>query len=96
MWQYGINVFGALLVLAGLGIFGLQIFAYLKSGEWAKLPLKMLVVFGPADFESWINHPTNWLGLHKIVNGMLELAPLSLCALALGIWMAGYETKNDS
>ncbi len=95
-WQRIVNVLGVLLILAGFLIIGFQIFLYLKNGEWIKLPLLYLVAFGPDNFVSWLDNPTSWLGLHKIVYGILDFIPVSLFSMLVGWAMTAYEIEEQN
>ncbi|MEJ1392117.1 MAG: hypothetical protein RPU34_14715 [Candidatus Sedimenticola sp. (ex Thyasira tokunagai)] len=90
--QWIFNATGILFILAGIGLFGFQIFIYLKHGEWVEFPLTILTSFGPEKLVSWLSNPTSWQGLHKIIDGTLELIPLSLFAVIAGSVMVSYET----
>jgi len=83
----GIIVFiGFLSILAGLGVLGLQIYGYLKFGEWGSLS-----VLGTASpYWPWLNNPQTWFGLNKIVRDVLGLMPLSLSFVLVGWLIAGF------
>ena len=90
-WQWLVNAVGVLLILVGIGIFGFQVFTYLKYGEWIEFPLTILASLGPEKYVSWLSNPTSWLGLHKIIDGALKSIPLSLFAIVVGGAMKGYD-----
>ena len=97
-WQWVANAAGILSILAGIGLFCFQVFAYLKHGEWIEVPLSMLASFVSEEFVSWLNNPTSWFGLHKIINGALELIhpaleliPLALFAIVVGGAIVDYD-----
>lgn len=77
---------GLLVALAGLGVLGLQVFAYLKTGGWKSV--STLSVLSP--YFPWLNNPQSWFGLHDIVRDMLGLLPLSLALVVLGWLIAGF------
>ena len=77
---------GVLIVLAGLGVLCLQVFGYLKTGDWK--PVSTLSVVSP--LFSWLQNPQSWFGLHDIVRNMLGLMPLSLALVLLGWLVAGF------
>ncbi|MEJ1381607.1 MAG: hypothetical protein RPT95_11710 [Candidatus Sedimenticola sp. (ex Thyasira tokunagai)] len=89
--QWVFNATGVFLIFAGIGLFGFQIFMYLKHGEWFELPLTILISFGPEKLVSWLSNPTSWQGLHKIIDGALELMPIPLFSVVAGSVMVGYE-----
>ncbi len=90
-WEWVVNAAGGIFILAGIGLYGFQVFMHLKHGEWVEFPLTILASFGPEKFVSWLSNPPSWHGLHKIIEGALELIPLSLFAVLVGVPMASYE-----
>lgn len=83
-----VNAIGYLFIFIGLGIFGVQVFIFLKTGEWIKLPLLYLAALGPDNFVSWLDSPDSWLGVHKIIMGVLEIMPLSVSVFFWGLlWL---------
>ena len=80
-----IVLIGLLVALAGLGVLGLQIYGYLKIGEWKSVSL--LSVAAPQ--LPWLNNPQSWLGLHAIVRDVLDIMPLSLALVLVGWLIAG-------
>ena len=64
-------------VLGAFGILGYQIYFYLRSGYW--LSISIITALGWLESE-WALNPTQWLGLHKILNSV----PLSVASLAFG------------
>jgi hypothetical protein len=93
-WEIIVKIIGVIIILAGIGIVGFQIFIYLKNGEWIELPLLYLVTYGPNEFVSWLYNPTSWLGLHKIIYGALKLIPLSLCLILVGAAFTAYTVEE--
>lgn len=77
---------GVLIVLAGLGVLCLQVFGYLKTGDWRSV--STLSVASP--LFSWLQNPRSWFGLHDIVSNMLGILPLSLALVLLGWLVAGF------
>ncbi len=79
-------------VLSGTGLFGFQVYYYLKHGIWKAYSLTWLVLEIGRNFEpkinSWLIQPSNWIGMHKILIFILNLVPLSLFALISGIIIA--------
>ena len=76
---------GLLVALAGLGVLGLQIFGYLKIGEWKSVSL--LSVASPQ--WQWLNNPQSWFGLNDILRDALDIMPLSLTLILVGWLIAG-------
>jgi len=74
----------ALPLLIGGFLLAFSITQWFKTGEWhASNGWVIAGWFGPT---SWVNAPTNWLGLHKIVKFILDF-PLwfSLPAVFYGV-----------
>ena len=77
---------GLLIALAGIGVLGLQVFGYLRTGIWRSISLLSVAsVYVP-----WLNNPQSWFGLNKIVRSAAELLPLSLVLVLLGALVAGF------
>jgi len=67
------------LILCGPGILIYQLYIYLKNGAW--LSLSMIDGLVWTGRLSWAKNPTDWLGLHKV----LDSTPLSLGLFLIGI-----------
>ncbi len=85
----GYGCLGAFLYLVGL-----QSYRWFRDGEWTHIGLNDGLRVGLirccvkgeetgrlAGFMHWLDAPTNWLGLHKVV----EVIPASLALFALSI-----------
>ncbi len=77
---------GILIAFSGLAVLGLQVFGYLKTGDWKSV--STLSVASP--FFPWLQSPRSWFGLHDIVSRMLAILPLSLALVLLGWLVAGF------
>lgn len=76
---------GFIFVLAGLGVLGLQIYRYLRFGEWGSIS-----TFSAASpYWPWLHNPRSWFGLHKIVRDAFGLLPLSFAFVLIGWLIAG-------
>lgn len=81
-----VMLIGVLIILAGLGVLCLQVFAYLKTGDW-----KSVSALSVASMQfSWFKNPQSWFGLHDIVSDMLGILPLSVALVLLGSLVAGF------
>lgn len=77
---------GLLVALAGVAVFGYQVFLYLKFDEW-----RSISVFGVlAPYVPWLASPQSWPGLHRLVRQAFTLLPLSLCLILIGWVVAGF------
>lgn len=77
---------GILFVFAGVGLLGLQVFNYLKIGEWQSLSLFSVA----SPYLPWLNNPQSWFGLHDIVEDASRLMPSSLALVLVGLLIAGF------
>ena len=87
---------GYLLFIGGIGIVGWQVFIFLKVGQWVEVPLFSIAFLAPNSIQSWLNDPTTWLGLHKIVMGVLEGCPLSCPLIIFGLGFYWYSLGPHS
>ncbi len=65
-------------ILVPIGIVGWQIYEYLRHDIWNSLSVVSALQWGGV---KWANAPTDWVGLHRILDWM----PLSLALVAIGI-----------
>ncbi|MER8529583.1 hypothetical protein [Mesorhizobium sp. M1272] len=75
-------IVGFILVLAGIGVLGVQTYWYLQSGMWT--PLSLIDVgqmYLTAEKAPWVFFPQSWLGVYKI----LAWIPSSGLLFAFGI-----------
>lgn len=77
---------GGLFVLAGIGVFGLQAYGYLRYGDWVSRPFFDLIL----PYIPWLRAPESWFGLHRIVREVFDFLPVSLLLLLLGWLIAGF------
>ena len=80
MWIFVLGFGGS--VLGGLGVFGVQIFLWAKSGTWVSVEFAELFLAIGVDL-SPVFYPTDWIGVASVAKWFLEL-PLSLCLPVLG------------
>lgn len=80
---------GLLIVLAGLGVLGLQLFDYLKTGRWNSVSTLSVVI----PHVSWLSDPQSWFGLHDILRSFLGLLPFSVCLVLVGGLVAGFGSS---
>lgn len=81
-----IFVVGLLVTLAGVGVLALQVFGYLKTGDWRSVSLLSIAV----SYIPWLENPQSWFGLHVIVRRAAGLLPLSMAFVVLGWMIAGF------
>jgi hypothetical protein len=90
--------FGSLTIIA----LCLQVYWWLYFGEWAPITLEtvlnMLGLAPDNNPHSWWNHPSKWIGIHKIVRSVVEIglaAPLWLWTVVLWMWAENNIDKLD-
>lgn len=83
-----LGAIGFLVMLSGLGVIGFQIYMFLYDGDWVPLSSKWIFVFAPDEFKGWLQKPMEWVGLQRVVVGVLDRVPLSLTLLSLGFGSA--------
>ncbi len=67
----------SVLIISGIGVLGYQIYYWFRYGEW----FPMSTLYFLYDHWDWANIPTEWIGLHKVIDS----TPLSLALSLLGI-----------
>ena len=83
----------ALGFLGALGIWGWQIFTYLKVGEWRSLS----VIDGMRSLEiRWAHYPDAWIGVHKILNECpLALVPIGVAVVSIWAFSAADSAARE-
>lgn len=81
-----IVLFGLLIVLAGIGVLGVQVVNYLRFGEWQPVPILDLAT----PYLPWLHNPQSWFGLHRIVRDAFDVMPVSLLLMIVGGLIAGF------
>jgi len=88
-WRFltGIVVAAGLLVtLAGLGVLALQVYGYLKTGDWRSVSLLSIASM----YLPWLDYPQSWFGLNEVLRKIGGVMPLSLTLVLLGGLLAGF------
>lgn len=79
-------------VLAGIAVFGLQVFGWLDSGHWTSYPLLDGFSYLGHDFANWAAYPRKWVGLHTVLSWLSLSVGLVVLGIALGFFAL---TLND-
>lgn len=86
---------GALVLTASallaLYILGGQAYSYLKTGEW--FPVGMLDFIGSYIHWEWAVYPTDWAGLHTILNQLNAGLAVLLAGLIVGVLLRNFESQ---
>ena len=82
------SLLGGAMLLGMVGIWVVQLYSYLRFGEWIPVSVLTLLsqVAGPK-MQLWTVAPDNWQGLHSIM-GWIPLSAL-LFVVGAGTWSAG-------
>lgn len=85
----------------GVMIFGFQIIWWLQEDAWRAAPLLSLfaeqvgkqpsMVPTGVFHSDWLANPANWVGLHRIVYGILDFLPLSVSLYGAAFAIYGYR-----
>ncbi len=67
----------ALPAVVGCGIILFQIYAYLRFSTW--VPISIIDVAAYFSDDAWLSNPTDWNGLHSLLN----MVPASLVLLCI-------------
>ena len=83
---------GIAAILLGIVILGWQIYQYLQYAVWK--PVSLMSVM-PEKVRLWIQYPSSWFGLTRILRNIFEFVPASLVSVLLGIMLVGRKKKLD-
>lgn len=89
------GMIGAIIFMAGLGLFAYQAFLWLQDGTWTEFPLFVVFnfLFENTALHQWMVQPESWFGLQKLFAWFLESIPLSMALMVPGfsiaLFMAG-------
>lgn len=82
---------GPLFVTSGIGFFIYQIYSWLRNGEWVQYSLIWALSYVES-IQSWSYYPTEWIGVHKI----LDIIPFSIFLIAIGVFIfIGVSNKDN-
>ena len=75
----------ALLIIFSVCSFIYQCYLWLKTGSWVQFPIIMIFEHIPG-FKSveWIYNPSDWLGVHEIIEFILNLNSSIFLLLSAG------------
>ncbi len=78
---------GVFVAGAGALVFVGQVISYLKAGRWESRP--WVSFFSEMDaFRAWLYQPESWVGLSRMVRGILEWLPMSFGLVITGLPVA--------
>lgn len=86
---------GDLVMLLGIGLFGYQVYRFVRFGDWQSFSLRDLT---EVLLLTWnLDKPTGWVQLKEILASILAQTPLSLFLIvAGGIWILSTKKLLDN
>jgi len=81
-----VSYFCLVLVVSGAMVFSNQLLGWMKTGVWLDMSVLSTLTrnFLDTAFVKWLNFPKSWIGLNKIVEGVLNILPVSLTLVVIG------------
>lgn len=86
----GVLVFAASALLA-LYVLGRQTYSYLKTGDW--FPVGVLDFIGSYIHWEWAVYPTDWTGLHTMLNQLNAGLAVFFAGLIIGALLFNFESQ---
>ncbi|HIE42567.1 MAG TPA: hypothetical protein EYP95_05000 [Nitrospinaceae bacterium] len=89
------GMFGVMIFMAGLSLFGYQTILWLQNGVWTEFSLFVVFnfLFENTALQLWMTQPDSWVGLQKVFSWILETVPLSFALIipgfSIALFMAG-------
>ena len=95
-----VGFLGMIGMLGGVSLFLYQLGRWLKDGIWKSYSLfDGLLMCCKKDlattFLLWMLQPSDWIGLHKLFVGFLELIPLSLFLFIVGLTVVLFTGHDE-
>ncbi len=104
VFRFIIRGVGRFFILAGLCVFGYQVFTWFNVGYWFEMDLLWLVHWllstqamdlTSSTFANWFRTPQEWLGFHQSLLLVLDLVPLSLFLVVIGVFMFAFLYRGE-
>ncbi len=99
-----IRYVGSLFFLAGLCVFGFQVYTWFNVGHWFDMDLLWLVDWllstqaidlSSSTLVNWFHTPQEWLGFHQSLIFVLDLIPLSLFLVVMGVFLFAFVYQGE-
>ena len=99
-----IRYIGSFFILAGICVFGFQVYTWFNLGHWIEVDLLWLVHWllstramdvSLSPLVSWFHTPQEWLGFHQTLLLVLELVPLSLFLMVTGVFLFAFVYRGE-
>jgi predicted PurR-regulated permease PerM len=95
---------GSFFFLAGLCVFGFQVYTWFNVGHWFDMDLLWLVDWllstqaidlSSSTLVNWFHTPQEWLGFHQSLILVLDLIPLSLFLVVMGVFLFAFVYQGE-
>ena len=83
------RIWGVLFILSGIGIWGYQIYYWLRYAEWSSFSLLWPLSFY-SQFQDWVYYPYDWVGFHNV----LDFIPLSIILILIGVFAIDFISED--
>ena len=99
-----IRYVGSLFFLAGLCVFGFQVYTWFNVGHWFDMDLLWLVDWllstqaidlSSSTLVNWFHTPQEWLGYQQSLIFVLDLIPLSLFLAVMGVFLFAFVYQGE-
>ncbi len=99
-----IRYVGSFFILAGLCVFGFQVYTWFNVGHWFEMDLLWLVHWllstqtidlSSSTLVNWFHTPQEWLGFHQSLLLVLDLVPFSLFLVVIGVFLFAFVYQGE-
>ena len=104
VYRFIIRCVGSFFILAGLCVFGFQVYTWFNVGHWFEMDLLWLVHWllstqaidlSSSTLVNWFHTPQEWLGFHQSLLLVLDLVPLSLFLVVIGVFLFAFVYRGE-
>ena len=104
VYRFIIRCVGRFFILAGLCVFGFQVYTWFNVGHWFEMDLLWLVDWllstqaidlSSSTLVNWFHTPQEWLGFHQSLILVLDLIPLSLFLVVMGVFLFAFVYQGE-
>lgn len=95
---------GSFFILAGLCVFGFQVYTWFNVGRWFEVDLLWLIHWllstqaidlSSSTLVNWFHTPQEWLGFHQSLFLILDLIPLCLFLVVIGVFLFAFVYRGE-